>query len=338
MNCLAKQSSAVLIALLGWWAHAQAAAPLPKLIDSVQPKIVKIFGAGGLRGLEAYQSGFLISADGRVLTAWSYVLDTEEINVTLHDGRRFRAALLGADAQYELAVLKIDADDLPHFKLDEAATADVGTRVLAFSNVFGVAVGDEPASVQHGIVAIVADLDARRGVFATPYRGPVYVLDAMTNNPGAAGGALTNHEGQLVGVLGKELRNAATNTWLNYAIPATELSPVVAKLSQGQFVAAQQPAAVKPRQPNSLELLGVVTVPNVVERTPPFVDHVVASSTAAVAGLQADDLIVTLNGRLVPSIDGLSEELAKIERFDPVTFGILRDNKLIELTLQVEDR
>ena len=59
---------------------------------------------------------------------------------------------------------------------------------MALSNLFGVAVGDEPVSVQRGTISVVARLEARRGVFETPYRGPVYVLDVTTNNPGAAGG------------------------------------------------------------------------------------------------------------------------------------------------------
>lgn len=332
------QWTACVLLVAGALPWSSALAALPQLIDSVQPKIVKVFGAGGYRGLEAYQSGFLISADGRVLTAWSYVLDTEDINVTLHDGRRFRATLLGADAQYELAVLKIDAADLPHFDLDRAAAADIGTRALAFSNVFGVAVGDEPASVQHGVVAAITDLNARRGTFAIPYRGPVYVLDVMTNNPGAAGGALTDHAGALVGVLGKELRNAETNTWLNYALPATELASVVAKLSEGEFVTAQSAEPLKPEQAFSLKLLGVVAVPNVVERTPPFVDRVVADSPADLAGLQSDDLIVTVNGRLVPSVEALVQELLRTDRYDPLVVGIMRDDELIEITIQVEDR
>ena len=60
--------------------------------------------------------------------------------------------------------------------------------MLALSNLFGVATGNEPASVQHGTVSVVTRLDARRGMFETPYHGPVYVLDLVTNNPGAAGG------------------------------------------------------------------------------------------------------------------------------------------------------
>ena len=196
------------------------------MIDQAQTKMVKIYGAGGFRGMEGYQSGFSISAEGHVLTALSYVLDTDHITVTLDDGRRYDAKLLGGDPRLEIAVLKIEATDLPHFDLAKAVPLDAGTRVLALSNLFDVAMGDEPASVQSGTVSVVTRLEARRGVFETPYHGPVYVLDVATNNPGAAGGALVTSRGELAGLLGKELRNSLNNTWLNYAVPIDQLRAI----------------------------------------------------------------------------------------------------------------
>ncbi len=175
------------------------AAKLADVIHDVQPKVVKIYGAGGIRGLPAYQSGFLVSAEGHVLTAFSYVLDCETITVTLDDGRKFDAKLLGTDPRLDVAVLKIEAADLPHFDLKQAATGAEGTRVLAFSNLFGVATGDESVSVLHGAVSAVTTLAARRGTYETPYHGPVYVLDAMTNNPGAAGGGADQCSGSAAG-------------------------------------------------------------------------------------------------------------------------------------------
>ena len=97
-------------------------ASLAEIAAQTQPKIVKIFGAGGLRGLEAYQSGFLISGEGHILTAWSYVLDSDVVTVYLDDGRKLAAEVLGMDPRSEIAVLKIDGQDLPHFKLEEAVT------------------------------------------------------------------------------------------------------------------------------------------------------------------------------------------------------------------------
>ena len=113
------------LCLLASTPSARAVA-LSDTIAQVQPKVVKIYGAGGFQGLEAYQSGMLISAEGHVLTVWSYVLDTDEVLVTLDDGRRFKAEVLGADPRLDLAVLKIDAVELPHFELAAAAAADPG--------------------------------------------------------------------------------------------------------------------------------------------------------------------------------------------------------------------
>ncbi len=137
---------------------ASNAAGLVATIAEVQPKIVKIYGAGGFHGLEAYQSGILISPRGHILTAFSHVLDTDGITAVLADGRRFDAKLLGADPRLEVAVLKIDATGVPCFDLARAARSRAGSRVLALSNLFGVAVGNEPASVQQGTVSVVAAL------------------------------------------------------------------------------------------------------------------------------------------------------------------------------------
>ncbi|MFT7639479.1 MAG: S1-C subfamily serine protease [Pirellulaceae bacterium] len=203
-------------------------------INDVQPKIVKVYGAGGLKGLEAYQSGFLISSEGHVLTSWSYVLDTDYITITLDDGRKFEGTLVGADPRLEIAIVKIAATDVSFFDLAKAAEMESGDRVLAFSNLYGVATGNEPASVLHGSVSAKTTLTARRGAFQSPYKGPVYVLDAMTNNPGATGGALTNRRGELAGILGKELRNSLNNAWLNYAVPVSSIREAVEDIMEGR--------------------------------------------------------------------------------------------------------
>ena len=217
------------------------AASFVDVARQVQPKVVKLYGAGGLRGLEAYQSGMLISGEGHVLTVLSYVLDADEVTVVLDDGRRFYAKHVAADPLSEIAVLKFEPgnDPLPHFDLAQSATAEPGARVLAFSNLFGIATGDEPVSMLHGTVSAVAPLEARRGAFATNFRGDVYVVDAAANNPGAAGGALTDSQGRLLGMLGKELRSNLTGTWLNYALPIAAIEPTVDRHSGRPLHAAR---------------------------------------------------------------------------------------------------
>lgn len=302
------------------------------VISLVQPKIVKIYGAGGLRGLESYQSGFLISADGHVLTAASTVLDSDTVTVVLDSGRRFEAKEVGVDPTLEIAVLKIDSNELPYFDLATAPAAEAVVRVLAFSNLFGVATGNEAASVQHGTVSVVTRLEARRGAAATRYRGPVLVLDAMTNNPGAAGGALTDVNGRLLGMLGKELRSSLTNTWLNYAIPAAELRPSVERILAGESL--PPPQSEIPRD-NELDLasLGLVLMPEVLDRTPPYVDAVRPGSAAAAADLKPDDLIVFVGEELAPSVRAVQTALARLERGQAVQLTIARGQELLHVTL-----
>ncbi len=316
-------------------ASVASAGSIGQTINATQPRIVKVYGAGGFRGLEAYQSGMLISTEGHILTARSTVLETDYIRVTLDDGRRFDAKLIGADPRLDVAVLKIDATGLPFFDLQRSIEIVPGTRVLAFSNVFGVAAGDEAASVQHGVVSVETTLQARRGVFQSPYRGPVYVLDAMTNNPGAAGGALVTRRGNLIGMLGKELRNSRNNTWLNYAMPIAELRVSVDEIRAGKFVASQaDELGPKPQRPLELRMLGVVLVPDVLERTPPYIDQLRAGSVAAEAGIRPDDLIVMINDRLADSCKFVRNELEYVDFEDEVKLTILRGAELLEIALQ----
>jgi S1-C subfamily serine protease len=312
-----------------------AAADAGRFIDQAQTKIVKVYGVGGFHGMEGYQSGLLISAEGHILTSLSYALDTDHISVVLNDGRRYEAKLLGGDPRLEVAILKIQGANLPHFDVAKAVPLTAGTRIFALSNLFNVAMGDEPASVQSGTVAVVTRLEGRRGVFETPYHGPIYVLDVATNNPGASGGALVNFRGELAGMLGKELRNSLNNTWLNYAVPIDQLRQSIDEIKAGKFVSTPElPPDKKPAHPMDPVLLGIVLVPDVMERTPAYVDQVRPGTAAARAGLQPDDLILLVGNHLTQSCRSLRKELEMIDRADSVRITILRGQELVEVTLQ----
>jgi len=317
---------------------AAAQSSFAKVISGVQPKIVKIYGAGGVKGLEPYQSGMLISAEGHVLTAWSYVLDTDYITVTLNDGRKYQAELKGYDPRMEIAVLKIDAVNLTYFNLDAGVELKAGSRVLAFSNIYGVATGDEAASVLHGVVSSRSKLFARRGVYKTPYKGEAYVLDAMTNNPGGAGGALTDRRGRLAGILGKELRSSQNNTWLNYAIPVEALLASVDDLKRGINIPRPIEEDIKPlADPTSLALLGIRLVPDVLPKTPPFIDQVRRGSPADKAGLKPDDLILFCNDDIMSSSEVIRLQLLQIDRDDTVRLTVQRGQELIDVKISSND-
>src|SRR5262249_17233439 len=207
-------------------APARADKSFADVAEKVNEKVVKLFGAGGIRGLPSYGTGVLISADGYILTVSNHILDTQELRVHLSDGRRYIAKMVAAEPELDVALVKIDAGkerlELPYFDVFEAAKkppAETGTGILAFSNQFQIATRGEPMSVQRGVVAGYCKLEAKRGVFEAPYNGDVYVIDTIACNPGAAGGVITTRKGELLGLIGKELRNDRSNTWMNYAVP-----------------------------------------------------------------------------------------------------------------------
>lgn len=328
----------VIAMALGAKAQAQSAV---EAIASVSPKVVKIFGAGGGQKLHAYGSGFLVSPNGHIVTVWSHILDGDTVNVVLHDGRRYQGKVLGAEPPLDMAVLKIEAENLPYFDLNEPGSegsGGPGTRVLAFSNAFKVATGDEPVTVMHGVVSAKTSLAARRGAFESPYTGPVYVVDAVTNNSGAAGGVLTTRDGRLLGMIGKELRNTQTNTWLNYVMPISELKETVNQIITGNFSKKRtdddddSPGKSRPRRYDTVDF-GIVTIPDVLNRTPAYIDRILPGSQAEKVGLMPNDLILFAGDNLVQSCKLLREDLGRLEANDVLKLVVRRGDKLVSVEL-----
>ena len=297
-------------------------------------RVVKLYGAGGIRGLESYQTGILVSPSGHILTVLSTAIDSELIDCVLDDGRRYNASLLGADLRRELALLKVDGDDLPFFELSaESPRQNVGTRVLALSNLFGVAVGDERVSIQQGVIAAHVPLRARRGPHEAAYRGDVYVLDCTTNNPGSPGGCLIDWHGNCIGMLGKELRSSENATWLSYAIPAYELALGFKAILSGN--SGQPPTGERTASDFNIRSLGLELVPDLLNLTPPFVEATLPNSLAAKAGFQTDDLIVAVGNKTVTSQRSLRQELSYLIPGDSIQMNIIRNGSIVLMDLGI---
>jgi serine protease Do len=351
MNRLGWAAALAAVCLAG---PARAEDSFANVVRETNKKLVKLFGAGGIQGLPSYGTGTIVSPDGYILTVQNHILDTSDLRVHLYDGSRYQAKVVAVEPELDLALLKINfgkeqPEPLAYFDVPAAAKrerAAAGSGVLAFSNLFQLALRDEPMSVQRGVVAAYAKLYGRIGIFEAPYTGNVYVVDAVTNNPGAGGGALTDRKGELLGIIGKELRNELTNTWINYAVPIG--ATIDAPLGDG-----------KTRQVSIVELVekkenykavatnkgakgvggytGIVLVPNVVERTPPYVEEVRAGSPAAKAGLKPDDLIVYIDGLPVSSIEMFQEVLNRYRPGTEIKLEVQRGVKLTTLTLTLAE-
>lgn len=330
---------------------AAASDPVTEVADEVNQKLVKLFGSGGFRGIANYGTGILISPDGHILTVASPMLDTAELIVHLSDGRRMRAEVIVAEPQLDLALVKIKVEgkkpdeptglDLPYFDFAAAAKRQPvgpGDWVLAFGNMYEIAMRDEPLTVQRGIVSAYTKLHGRRGIFDFPYTGDVYMIDAITNNPGAAGGALTDRKGNLLGVVGREVRNILSETWINYAIPVGAKAEIkdgekTVTLGVAEFVERAMKGQYKPVQrakeatgPGGYH--GIVFVPDILERTPPYVEDVVPGSPAAKAGIRADDLVSFLDGEPVQSIKAFHDYIRRTRPGSKARFEVRRGDNL----------
>jgi serine protease Do len=330
-------------------ATARANESFADVAKEVNKKMVKVFGVGGIRGLPAYGTGIVVSPDGYILTVNSHILDTENLRVHMYDGTRYFAKLIATEAELDISLLKVDTTDkleLPYFDVFSAAgrpSAKSGTGILGFSNQFEIGTGDEPMSVQQGRVKSYTKLHGRIGIFEAPFTGNVYIVDAITNNPGAAGGALTDRDGQLLGIIGKELRNELTETWVNYAIPINASVEMVGEDGKKQVVKiidlVEKKEMYRPIDPNKRKQQGgggyhgIVLVPDVVERTPPYVDDILPGSPAEKAGLQPDDLIVYVDGLPVPSIQMFNETIDRYRPNTELKLEVRRKDKLSTISL-----
>ena len=318
----------------------------------VNPKLVKLFGAGGFKGLPSYGTGVLISPKGYILTVNNHILTTSDLRVHVYDGRAFHAKVLAREPDLDLAILKMEeeVDFLPHYDLAASAKqplAEAGDWVLAMSNCFQVATRDEPMSIQRGVIASVTDLRGRRGIFDAAFTGDVYFIDAITNNPGSAGGAVVDRKGQLLGIIGRELKNNLTDTWINYAIPiqakiqyqdekkntvVVSVLDFATKGMEGKYIRDHE----KTKKDEFAGFTGIVLVPNPVMATPPYVDEVIPGSPAAQAGLRPDDLIVYVDGELVPTVKQFRDVVKFVPPGNDLKVDVQRGTKMHSLKLKVE--
>jgi serine protease Do len=350
-----------LLPLLLLAAPAAAADPFVKVAGQVNEKTVKIFGAGGFRGATNYSTGVLVSADGHFVTIASQTLDTSELIVHLFDGRRMKAVVLATEPELDIALCYIRTEgkkkdepnglDLAFFDIAEAARrkpAEPGDWVLAHSNLFEIAMRDEPVSVMQGSITSFSKLHGKRGIFDFPYTGDVYVVDAIANGPGAGGGPLTTRKGELLGLIGREIKNSQTETWINYAIPVfaeTEIKDdkdKVTKVSIPQFVELARKGEYKPilkdkKYVGQGGFTGIRFVPNVLDRTPPYVDEVIPNSPAAKAGIQVNDLVSFIDGEPIYSIKSYQAAMGRTRPGDTVRVEVRRGDNLQSVDVKLEE-
>jgi serine protease Do len=295
-------------------------------VNYAQARMVKIFGAGIGRS-PGYATGLIVSPEGDIATALGVHLLTSNLRVTTPDGETHFAKLVRRSNNLQAALLKIEAKTPDYFDLAETSALEPGDWILGISNCFKVADGAEPLSVNVGVLQLRTHLSARRGVQDFPYNGDVLLIDAITSNPGAAGGAVVGVDGKLAGMIGKVIEGVNTNTRLNYAVPTNLLHDFLTKPDDVAATDTMPPANDQPGE-LGIRLFGLAG-----RRGPAFVDRVVAGSPAAAVGIKSDDLVISFGGKAIKSADDFQKATAAIKAGQEITIIVKRKNDLVTLQL-----
>jgi serine protease Do len=247
----------------------------------------------------------------------------------LDDGRRFFAAVIARDERRQLALLKIEAPDLPCFSLGSSEGLQPGDWLVSAANPFKVADGPEAVSTAVGVFSGRAPLVARRRKQDYPYDGEVLLVDVLVSTPGSAGGALVDAGGRLVGILGKQVTSTRTNTWLNYAMPVEEVAAFVANPQAAEESAAAALSAIPTEQAD----LGILLFNVGGRQRPAYVERVRGGSPAALAGVATDDLILSVAGQPIATCEEFFEVQSQLRPQQEIELLVKRGEEVLPLLL-----
>jgi serine protease Do len=266
----------------------------------------------------AQGSGFLISADGLVLTNAHVVDGAKEVTVKLSDHREYKAKVLGADKSSDIAVLKIDAHNLPAVTLGDSDKLGVGDYVLAIGEPFGL---EETATA--GIVSAKG-----RSLPGDGYV-PFIQTDAAVN-PGNSGGPLFDATGSVVGINAQIYSNSGGFQGVSFAIPINLAVQVKDQIVKTGKVAHSRLGVEVQTLNQSLADSFKLSSPNGA-----LVAKVVPDSAAAQAGIKVGDVILKFNGAPIIDAGSLSQRVGMATPGEKASIEIWRDGKTLDVTATI---
>lgn len=266
-------------------------------------------------------SGFIYTADGYIVTNQHVVANASSINVTLYNGDTYPATLVGSDSDYDVAVLKIDAKDLPAVTLGSSTDVNVGDTVLAIGNPLG----ELTFSMSQGIVSCV---NRAINVEGTPFN--MIQVDASIN-PGNSGGPLMNLYGEVVGIVSAKYSSYANTTveGLGFAIPINDVQSIIKDIIENGSVGNKAYMAITAG--TMTQQMAAQYKINATEGV--FVYSVEDGGAGDKAGLRLGDVITKLNDTQITSMEDLSAAKKGFKAGDTVTLTVLRDGQ--EITTQL---
>ncbi|MFV1467574.1 MULTISPECIES: trypsin-like peptidase domain-containing protein [Idiomarina] len=295
-------------------------------VRKAAPAVVNIYSMGEIQG-SYYQpqssrvlrlgSGVIMDSQGYILTAHHVVDNVDQIEVALQDGRRYAAQLIGSDRYTDLAVLKIDADNLPVIPVQSTRRIQVGDIVLAIGNPYNIG-----QTITQGIISASG---GRVGV-SNSYSDLIQ-MDAVINQ-GASGGALVNTAGELIGINNARYNSAFGDggEGIYFAVPYENARKVMKTLIQeGKVVRGYIGISVNPNFSEEQSLSGIL------------ITDVEAGGPAAAAGLQRNDFLVAIDGEPVRTASEGLDRVANSEPGTELEVEFYRGNKRMTTTVTVAE-
>lgn len=302
--------------------------PNPFGMDERQAEILKRFGfpimpfSGQAEEPEqrGTGSGFIISADGLILTNHHVVQSADEITVKLTDGREFKGKVLGSDAKTDIAVVRIDAKNLPVLKMGNSDNLKVGEWVAAIGSPFGL-----DNSVTAGIVSATS-----RKLPAETY--VPFIQTDVAVNPGNSGGPLFNLRGEVVGINSQIFSTSGGYMGLSFAIPINLAMQIKDQLVKtGKVTRGMIGVVIQSVTPELAESFGMEKPEGAI------VSEIMKDGPAAKSGLKVGDVITAVDGKEVMSSADMPMIISSITPGSNAKLSVLRDGKSQTITVKVEE-
>ncbi|MBP1675596.1 MAG: protease Do [Bacteroidetes bacterium] len=274
---------------------------------------------------EGSGSGVIISKDGYIVTNNHVIERSKEIEVTLNNNKTYKAKLVGADPNTDIALLKIEAENLPVILFGNSDSLKVGEWVLAVGNPFNLT-----STVTAGIVSAKA---RNINIINSKMKIESFIQTDAAVNPGNSGGALVNTRGELVGINTAIASQTGTYSGYAFAVPVSIVQKVVSDIRQYGIVQ---------RAMLGVEL-GEITdklakEKNLKTMEGAYVENVYKNTAAEAAGIKAGDIIVDVNGVSIKSRNQLQEQIGRYSPGDKVSIVVIRDNKQLKMNAELKNR
>ncbi len=262
-------------------------------------------------------SGVIVSTEGYILTNNHVVEGADEIEVTLNDGRRAQAKVIGTDPDTDLAVLKIELDKLPVIVLGNSDTLLVGDQVLAIGNPFGVG-----QTVTSGIVSALGRNQLGINTFEN------FIQTDAAINPGNSGGALVDVNGSLMGINTAIYSRTGGSMGIGFAIPVSTAKLVLESIVRDGVVTrgwiGVEPADLSPEL---METFGVKA------RRGVLITGVLQNGPAAQSGIKPGDVILEVAGKQISAVSELLSSVAALKPGSAARFRLIRRDEPVDLSV-----